>query len=62
LFVLSTMVMAQNDPGPRAGSAAAGGAVANLSVKETKFFQSGAEPFNLSAIERQNLVYFPRSL
>ena len=49
LFVLSTMVIAQNDPGPRGGSTGAGGAVSNLSVKEMKFFLSGADAFEEAA-------------
>ena len=48
-FLLSTVVMAQNDPGPRATPAGAGGAVAGLTVKEGKFFQSGADAFGESA-------------
>ena len=45
LFVLSTVVMAQNDPGPRGGAAGAGGPVAGLTVKQGKFFDAGAEAF-----------------
>ena len=48
-FLLSTVVMAQNDPGARTTTAGAGGAVAGLTVKEAKFFQSGADAFGESA-------------
>ena len=44
-FVLSTVVMAQNDPGPRGGSPGAGAALANLSLKEAKFFDAGADAY-----------------
>src|SRR5262249_33154667 len=39
--VLSAAAMAQTDPGPRGGAAGAGGPIANLTVKEAKFFSSG---------------------
>ena len=48
-FVLSTVVRAQNDPGPRGAQAGAGGPVAGLTVKEAKFFQAGAEAFGETA-------------
>src|SRR5262245_57262974 len=48
-FVLSTVVRAQNDPGARGAEAGAGGPVAGLTVKEAKFFQSGAEAFGETA-------------
>jgi CxxC motif-containing protein (DUF1111 family) len=47
-FVLATVVMADNspsDPGPRAGNAGAGGPIANLTVKEGKFFAAGLDEF-----------------
>ena len=47
-FVFATVVMAGNDPtdpGPRAGNAGAGGAMANLTVKEAKFFDAGVDEF-----------------
>jgi CxxC motif-containing protein (DUF1111 family) len=47
-FVFATVVMADNnptDPGPRAGNAAAGGPMANLTVKEAKFFDVGLDEF-----------------
>jgi CxxC motif-containing protein (DUF1111 family) len=47
-FVFSTLVMADTgpiDPGPRGGNAGAGGQIANLTVKEAKFFGSGFEEF-----------------
>jgi CxxC motif-containing protein (DUF1111 family) len=48
-FVFSTVVMAVDnsptDPGPRGGNAGAGGQIANLTVKEAKFFDSGLEEF-----------------
>jgi CxxC motif-containing protein (DUF1111 family) len=37
--------MAQTDPGPRGGAAGAGGRVAGLTVKESKFFDSGLDSF-----------------
>src|SRR5262249_17695781 len=46
--LFTAVMMAQNsplDPGPRGGSAGAGGAVAGLTVKEKKFFDDGAEEF-----------------
>jgi CxxC motif-containing protein (DUF1111 family) len=48
-FVLCTVVRAQTDLGPRGGQAGAGGPVAGLTVKETKFFQAGAEAFGEAA-------------
>ena len=33
------------DPGPRAGNAGAGGRIANLAVKEAKFFDTGLDEF-----------------
>ena len=47
-FVFSTLVMADNsptDPGPRGGNGGAGGQIANLTVKEAKFFDAGADEF-----------------
>ena len=47
-FVFATVVMADNtptDPGPRAGNAGAGGRIANLTVKEAKFFDAGLDEF-----------------
>ena len=47
-FRVSTVVMADNsptDPGPRGGNAGAGGQIANLTVKEAKFFSGGFEEF-----------------
>lgn len=44
-FVLSTVVRAQSDPGARGADAGAGGPVAGLTVKEAKFFGSGADAF-----------------
>jgi CxxC motif-containing protein (DUF1111 family) len=47
-FVFSTLVMADNsptDPGPRGGNAGAGGQIANLTLKEAKFFDTGANEF-----------------
>jgi CxxC motif-containing protein (DUF1111 family) len=47
-FVFSTLVMADNtpsDPGPRGGNAGAGGQIANLTGKEAKFFDTGANEF-----------------
>src|SRR5262249_15257170 len=38
-------VLAQTDPGPRAGAAGAGGAIAGLTVKEGKFFDAGLDEF-----------------
>ena len=45
LFSTYTMY-AQVDPGPRGGPAAAGSAVAGLTVKEGKFFSDGLDRFN----------------
>ena len=47
-FVFATVVMADNsptDPGARTGNAGAGGPIANLSVKEAKFFDAGLDEF-----------------
>ena len=47
-FLSATLVMADNsptDPGPRAGNAGAGGRMANLTVKEAKFFDAGLDEF-----------------
>jgi len=47
-FVFATVVMADNspaDPGPRGGNAGAGGPIANLTVKEAKFFDVGLDEF-----------------
>src|SRR5262245_9298228 len=40
-----TLVMAQTDPGPRAGAASAGAKIAGLTVKESKFFEAGLDEF-----------------
>ena len=44
-----TTVMAQTttptDPGPRSGAAGAGGSIAGLTVKESKFFDAGLDEF-----------------
>ena len=39
------LAMAQSDPGPRGGAAGAGGRVAGLTLKESKFFDSGLDSF-----------------
>jgi CxxC motif-containing protein (DUF1111 family) len=48
-FLFATMLMAADgnlsDPGPRAGNAGAGGRIAGLTVKETKFFDGGLNEF-----------------
>ena len=44
-FALSPVVKAQNDPGARGAEAGAGGFVPGLTVKQAKYFQSGAEAF-----------------
>ena len=48
-FVFVTVLTAANnnptDPGPRVGNAGAGGAMANLTVKEAKFFDAGLDEF-----------------
>src|SRR5262245_48248465 len=47
-FVSAAVLMADNsptDPGPRAGTAGPGGPMANLSVKEAKFFDAGLDEF-----------------
>ena len=44
LMPVST-AMAQTDPGPRQGAPGAGGPVAGLTLKEGKFFDSGADSF-----------------
>src|SRR5262249_15977956 len=46
-FVLvSQTASAQVDPGPRQGAAGAGARVANLTLKESKFFDSGLDSFS----------------
>jgi CxxC motif-containing protein (DUF1111 family) len=45
VFVMGTMY-AQVDPGPRGGSAGAGGAIAGLTLKEGKFFSDGLSRFS----------------
>lgn len=45
LVFMSTMVIAQSDPGPRGGAPGAGGQIAALTVKEAKFFDSGLDAF-----------------
>jgi len=47
-FVFAAVLMAGNDPtdpGPRAGNAGAGSRIANLTVKESKFFDAGLDEF-----------------
>jgi len=48
-FVFAVVVMAADnsptDPGPRAGNAGAGGRIAGLTVKESKFFDAGLDEF-----------------
>jgi len=47
-FLSATIVMADNsptDPGPRTGTVGAGGRMANLTVKESKFFDAGLVEF-----------------
>ena len=48
-FVFATVLMATDngpsDPGPRAGNPGAGAAIANLTVKEAKFFDAGLAEF-----------------
>jgi CxxC motif-containing protein (DUF1111 family) len=48
-LVFATVLMASDtnltDPGPRGGTAAAGGRIAGLTVKEAKFFDAGLEEF-----------------
>src|SRR5262249_35382362 len=46
LVLISTLVAAQTDPGPRSGAAGAGGPVSGLTTKEAKFFASGLDAFN----------------
>src|SRR5438034_10416611 len=45
LMPVSPLAMAQTDPGPRGGAAGAGGPIAGLTLKEGKFFDSGADSF-----------------
>jgi CxxC motif-containing protein (DUF1111 family) len=45
LFFTILTIQAQTDPGPRAGAAGAGGAIAGLTVKEAKFFSDGQGRF-----------------
>src|SRR5436309_2396640 len=45
LMPVSTLAMAQTDPGPRGGAAGAGGPIAGLTLKEGKFFDSGLDAF-----------------
>ncbi len=45
LSIVSTAAMAQTDPGPRGGAANAGGSIASLTVKESKFFSAGQDAF-----------------
>jgi len=42
---VSSWALAQTDPGPRGGPAGAGNAIAGLTVKEGKFFDSGLDAF-----------------
>ena len=44
------------DPGPRGGAAGAGGSIAGLTVKESKFFDAGLDEFQeiQSVLERQD--------
>ena len=43
LLYVSPAIYGQTDPGVRGGSAAAGGAISGLTVKEGKFFQAGSD-------------------
>jgi CxxC motif-containing protein (DUF1111 family) len=45
LVFVATLAAAQSDPGPRGGAAGAGGRVSGLTVKESKFFDSGLDAF-----------------
>jgi CxxC motif-containing protein (DUF1111 family) len=45
VMLIAGVAQAQSDPGPRTGAAGAGGRFATLSVKESQFFDSGAEAF-----------------
>ena len=45
LFLGILPLYAQTDPGPRAGAAGAGGAIAGLTTKEGKFFSDGQSRF-----------------
>src|SRR5207247_614456 len=45
LVLTATIVYAQTDPGAREGTPGAGGRIAGLTVKESKFFDSGADAF-----------------
>lgn len=45
VLAFAATTLAQTDPGVRAGAAGAGGAIAGLSVKESKFFTSGQDAF-----------------
>src|SRR6478672_3591994 len=45
LFLAMLPLQAQTDPGVRGGAAGAGGPMANLSVKEGKFFADGKDRF-----------------
>src|SRR5262245_42534749 len=46
LLVVSALCWSQTDPGPRSGAAGAGAAIAGLTVKEGKFFNSGLDAFS----------------
>src|SRR5262245_13529917 len=46
LLVVSALCWSQTDPGPRSGAAGAGAAIAGLTVKEGKFFNSGLDSFS----------------
>jgi CxxC motif-containing protein (DUF1111 family) len=45
LLAFTGIAMAQTDPGPRAGAAGAGAAIAGLTIKEAKFFDGGLDSF-----------------
>ena len=45
LMSFTAIAMAQSDPGPRGGAAGAGAAIAGLTLKEGKFFDSGLDSF-----------------
>ena len=50
LFFALTMQAQPTDPGVRGGAAGAGGAIAGLTVQETKFFNAGLDDFKSGAI------------
>jgi hypothetical protein len=46
LLAFSALCWSQTDPGPRGGAAGAGGGIARLTIKESKFFDSGLEAYS----------------